>query len=102
MKKAETNLIHIPLSLWGLAFLAILYLTLYLSGTWLARKKEIQAMIAAFYYFPAVYLLVLIAGKPAVLFQTELFSPYRYTMNAFIPSLGHLFIIQHSVISSCV
>jgi two-component system, NtrC family, nitrogen regulation sensor histidine kinase NtrY len=92
--KAKTNFIHIPLILWGLAFLAILYMTLcvvrYLAG----QNREISAIVVSFAVFSAIYLLVLIAKKPAVLFQTELFSPYRYTMNSLIPSLGHLLLMS--------
>jgi len=91
-EKIRTNLIHIPLALWGLAFLALLYMALCLSRFLAVRKKEIQAMTLPFGIFLAVYIFVLLLKKPSVLFQTELFSPYRYTMNGFIPSLGHLLI----------
>jgi len=91
-EKNRTNLILIPLSLWALAFLAILYLALCLSRCLAFRQREIQAMALPFIIFLAVYLFVLLLKKPLVLFQTDLFSPYRYTMNGFIPSLGHLLI----------
>lgn len=103
-EKIRTNLIHIPLALWGLAFLAILYMALCLSRCLAARKKEIQAMTLPFIIFLAVFLFVLLLKKPSVLFQTELFSPYRYTMNGFIPSLGHLliFTILTSVLAQII
>ena len=41
-----------------------------------------------------IYLLVLLTGKPAVFLQTELFSPYRFSLNSVIPSLGHLFLLS--------
>ncbi len=91
-EKIRTNLILIPLSLWALAFLAIIYLALCLSRCLAFRQREIQAMAVPFIIFLAVYLFVLLLKKPLVLFQTDLFSPYRYTMNGFIPSLGHLLI----------
>ncbi|TFG42214.1 MAG: hypothetical protein E4H43_03505, partial [Bacteroidia bacterium] len=93
-EKGRTYLINIPLALWGLTFLAILYLALCLSRCLAVRKKEILAIIVPFIIFLAVYLLVLIAGKPAVLFRTELFSPYRYTLNGLIPSLGYLLLFS--------
>jgi hypothetical protein len=49
--------------------------------------------------FFIVYFLILKTEKPSVFFQTELFSPLRYSLNSVIPSLGHLFII--SILSAC-
>jgi two-component system nitrogen regulation sensor histidine kinase NtrY len=92
--KGITYFIHITLLLWGLAFLAIIYLTLCVVRWMADRNREISGLIIAFLIFSAIYALVLIAGKPAVLFQTELFSHYRYTLNSFIPSLGHLLIFS--------
>jgi two-component system, NtrC family, nitrogen regulation sensor histidine kinase NtrY len=92
-EKRITNLIQIPLIFWGLAFLGILYLTLCVVRNLTDRKMEIQAFISAFLIFSAIYSIVLIAKKPSVLFQTELFSHYRYTLNSFVPSLGHLLIL---------
>jgi two-component system nitrogen regulation sensor histidine kinase NtrY len=92
--KGKTYLIHIPLLLWGLAFLVVLLATLYLVNYLVNHNQRIAAIIACFLIFSLIYLLVLIAGKPGVLLQTQLFSPYRYTMNAFIPSLGHLLLLS--------
>jgi signal transduction histidine kinase len=92
--KGKSYFIYIPLLLWGLAFLAILYLTQCLANYLVSRKREVSALIASFIILSVIYLFVLIARKPAVLYQTDLFSPYRYTMNAFIPSLGHLLLLS--------
>ncbi len=45
-----------------------------------------------FVYFleELVYLIIFIIGKPSVLFTSTLFSPYSYTLNLLVPSLGHL------------
>jgi len=92
--KGKTFFIYLPLLLWGLAFFLIIYLALNLVDHLITRDRKIAAFISCFSIFSAIYLLILLARKPAVLFQTELFSPYRYTMNAFIPSLGHLLILS--------
>lgn len=91
--KGKTYFIYLPLLLWGLAFFMIIYLALNLAGYLIARNRKITAFISCFLMFSAIYLLILLGQRPAVLFQTELFSPYRYTMNAFIPSLGHLLVM---------
>ena len=71
----------------------IIYLALNLVDYLITRDRKIPAFISCFSFFSVIYLLILIGRRPAVLFQTELFSPYRYTMNAFIPSLGHLLVL---------
>jgi signal transduction histidine kinase len=40
-----------------------------------------------------MYFFMLLTGRPSVLFRTDLFLPYRFTLNNVIPSLGHLTII---------
>jgi two-component system nitrogen regulation sensor histidine kinase NtrY len=49
--------------------------------------------------FSLLYFFILFTGKPLVLFQTELFSKYGFSLNSFIPSLGHLVIF--SILSTC-
>ncbi len=91
--KEKTPLISIPLILWGISFLLLLNLTLSLARYLAGRKKNIGAIAISFLIF-SIYLIVLLAGKPPILFRTDLFTPYRYTMNAFIPSLGHLALLS--------
>jgi two-component system, NtrC family, nitrogen regulation sensor histidine kinase NtrY len=92
--KEKTYFISAPLVLWVLAFILLLFLTLYLVKNLISRNRQITALITCFIIFSAIYLLILLARKPSVLFQTDLFSPYKYTMNAFIPSLGHLLVLS--------
>lgn len=92
--KEKTYFIFTPLLLWALAFILILFLTLYLVKYLISHNRQTTALITCFVITSAIYLLILIARKPSALFQTELFSPYRYTMNAFIPSLGHLLVLS--------
>lgn len=93
-EKGRTGLIHVPLILWGLAFLALLNLVLCLARRYSGRKKPGMAALISSGMLILVYLIVLLAKKPAVLSQTALFSPFRYTMNGFIPSLGHLLLLS--------
>jgi two-component system nitrogen regulation sensor histidine kinase NtrY len=92
--KAKTSFIFIPLLLWVLAFILLLFLTLQLVKHLVRHNRQTTALITCFGITSAIYLLILIARRPSVLFQTELFSPYKYTMNAFIPSLGHLLVLS--------
>lgn len=92
-EKGRTGFIHIPLILWGLAFIAILNLVRCLAFRYAGRKKYGIALFISSGLFLIVYLIVLSGGKPAVLSQTGLFSPFRYTMNGFVPSLGHLILL---------
>jgi len=58
----------------------------------ISRGRKIAAIFNCFFVFSVLYLLILLIRRPAVLFQTELFSPYRYTMNAIIPRSGILWL----------
>jgi ABC-type Fe3+ transport system permease subunit len=58
------------------------------------RNRNALALVSCGAIFLTVYIIILLTRKPAVFFLTDLFSPYRYTMNAAIPSLGHLTLIS--------
>jgi signal transduction histidine kinase len=92
--KEKTFFISIPLLLWGLSFILVIFLTLYLVNHLASKNRPIIALISCFIIFSATYLIILVGRKPAILFQTDLFTPYRYSMNAFIPSLGHLAVLS--------
>ena len=93
-EKGKTYFISVPLFLWGLFFLSILCFTLYLFRYLIDCERKTVALILCSVIFSIIYLQILIFKKPSVLFQTELFSQYRYTMNAFIPTLGHLSVLS--------
>ena len=93
-EKGRTGFIHIPLILWGLAFLAILNLMHCMARRYAGRGKRGLAILISSILLLFIYLIVLIAGKPEVLSQTGLFSPFRYTMNGLVPSLGHLVLLS--------
>jgi two-component system, NtrC family, nitrogen regulation sensor histidine kinase NtrY len=91
--KVKTYFIFVPLFLWGLSLILIIFLTLELAKLLVARGKNYLAVGFVLLLFSLIYLLILITGKPLVLFQTELFSPYRFSYNSTVPSLGHLLLI---------
>ncbi len=92
--KSNTFYIFIPLLLWALSFILILFITLELVKILVSQNRNLAAVLSCFLVFSVIYAAILVSGKPAVLFRNEVFSPYRYTMNMVIPSLGHLSILS--------
>ena len=88
--KSNTFFIFIPLMLWGTVFLLVLLLTLELVKILLGSQRNILAVTCCFLIFTFIYGLVLLTGKPEGIFRTGLFSPYIFSLNSIIPSLGHL------------
>jgi two-component system nitrogen regulation sensor histidine kinase NtrY len=86
--------ITVPLFLWILAFVLFLILIVELVAFLYAKGKGLLGVILSFSVLSIMYFLVLLSGKPAVFEETELFSPYRFTLNGFLPSLGHLFMLS--------
>lgn len=82
----------LPLLLWALSLVLILYLSITGADYLTTRKRSFSALAGATILFTVIYGLILITDKPALFLQTELFSPYRYSLNVMIPSLGHLLI----------
>jgi two-component system, NtrC family, nitrogen regulation sensor histidine kinase NtrY len=90
--KGNTSFIIIPLSLWAGAFVLIILLTFRLVKLFVSKEKGLVTGIALI-VFALVYLFILFTGKSLSVFQTELFSPYRFSLNKIIPSLGHLLVL---------
>ena len=86
--------ILIPLLIWAVVFLMVIMLSLELVR--LLVEKGLKSLAAGFVFliFTIIYISILLSGKPYVFFQTELFSPFRFSLNKFIPSLGHLFLLS--------
>jgi two-component system nitrogen regulation sensor histidine kinase NtrY len=91
--KGNTSFIIVPLCLWACVFVLIILLTFELVRILVNSSKLLTGAGFAFIVFTAVYTFVLFSGKPLSVFQTELFSPYRFYLNRFIPSLGHLLML---------
>jgi two-component system, NtrC family, nitrogen regulation sensor histidine kinase NtrY len=92
--KQNSYLIFIPLCLWTAVLFLIIILSLELVKMFAARGKGRFAVGFVLLIFSILYLLILLTGKPTVFFQTELFSPYRFSLNKAIPTLGHLVLLS--------
>jgi signal transduction histidine kinase len=91
--KANTDFIFVPLFLWAGAFVLIILLTFELVKLLVNKGKGLIGIGFALTVFIFIYVVLLFAGKPLAIFQTELFSPYRFSLDKAIPSLGHLVIL---------
>jgi len=97
--RENTYFILIPLGLWAGVFILIILLSFELVKLLVSKGKNRLAVGFSLIIFSLIYVFVLLTGKPSVLFHTELFSPYRFTFNDVIPSLGHLLLI--SILAAC-
>lgn len=88
--KKASGFIIIPVSLWLLAFFIILYSCFVFIKSLFRKNKNIAAAGFTLLFVVAIYLIVIVAGVPRVLTLTEMFSPHRFSMNSFVPTLGHL------------
>lgn len=91
--RGSTFFIIVPLCFWTVAFVFLILLVFDVVKK-LIDKRKIFAIGFSLIVFILIYVFLLLSGKPAVIFQTELFSPYRFTLNRFIPSLGHLLVLS--------
>jgi len=92
--KVKTSFIYLPLILWTLTFILLLLLISALGNRIARGGKGLAATAFMFLAFSVIYISVLVSGKPQILSQTELFSPYRFSLNFIIPSLGHLLLLS--------
>ncbi|HEX7492835.1 MAG TPA: hypothetical protein VF346_01340, partial [Bacteroidales bacterium] len=91
--KGNSCFILIPLCLWAAAFILIILLTLELAKLLDGKGKGMIGIGLTLSVFTIIYLIILLTGKPLAIFQTELFSPYRFSLDNTIPSLGHLLML---------
>ncbi len=92
--KGNTNFILLPLCLWASVFILIILLSLELVELLVSKGRNLSAIGLALSVFSFIYIFILLTGRPSVLFQTELFLPYRFSLNSVIPSLGHLVLLS--------
>jgi two-component system nitrogen regulation sensor histidine kinase NtrY len=93
-ERNESYFITIPVLLWVFSFVLFLLIILEFAALLSSKGRSLTAIFISLLVFIILYLLVLFSGKPAVLHETELFSPYRFTLSGFLPSLGHLFVLS--------
>jgi len=97
--KPNTFFIIFPVFLWVL-FLIQCILIVSLLTRWLTQRMSSNAArMTGCAVMGLLYILVLIAGIPASVKSTELFSPLAYSAGPFFPSLGHLFLTGILIIS---
>jgi two-component system nitrogen regulation sensor histidine kinase NtrY len=91
--RRNTSFIFIPLILWAGVFVIIILLSFELVRFLVNKKKGLTGIFFTLLIFTLTYLIILFTGKPHAIFITELFSPYRFSLNKAIPSLGHLLVL---------
>ncbi|MGC1391397.1 MAG: HAMP domain-containing sensor histidine kinase [Bacteroidales bacterium] len=91
--KGNTSFILVPLIFWSGAFVLLILITLEIVKSLVSKGKGLNGAGFALIVFTLIYIFILFTGKPLSVFQTELFSPYRFSLNKFIPSLGHLLML---------
>jgi two-component system nitrogen regulation sensor histidine kinase NtrY len=92
--KSNTALIIIPLLLWASLFILIIILSNDLVKILTASGRVHTGILFCLAIFGLLYFFLLQSGKPEVVFRTGLFSPYVFSLNGFIPSLGHLVLLS--------
>ncbi|MGE5419946.1 MAG: ATP-binding protein [Chloroflexota bacterium] len=91
--KKATGFILLPILFWSGLFILILLICLELVKSLSERGKGVHANLLALITCAIIYLLIITVGTPDVFPLTGLFSPYHFSMNRFIPTLGHLLIL---------
>jgi two-component system nitrogen regulation sensor histidine kinase NtrY len=86
--------ILLPLLLWTAALFLIVIFLLEVNKMLSEKRKYISGVVFLLIAFSLIYFLILLTGRPTVFMQTELFSPYRFSLNNLIPSLGHLLVLS--------
>ena len=92
--KSNSIFILFPLILWTLLFLLVIIISLRLTSYLAGKGKPAAGICSSLLIFITMYLLIFWIKKPESVFVTGLFSPFIFSFNAFIPSLGHLLIIS--------
>jgi len=91
---SNTGYVVIPLILWILFFVMILILIFRMAGELAHNGKGTTGVLLSLLLFILIYGIVLFAKEPSVIFRTGLFSPYIFSLNSLIPSLGHFLLIS--------
>jgi signal transduction histidine kinase len=84
----------LPVVLWIISL--ILFIVLIISGAshLKAKGKGFLSVLVSLAVLGAIYAVILFTNQPSLFFMTGLFSGYRFSLNWFIPSMGHLFILS--------
>jgi signal transduction histidine kinase len=91
--KEATSLIIVPILFWTVAFILALIICYEAIRLLVVRNRRFESIIFAVLACSAIYLTLIYFGLPQVFHLTLLFSPFTFSLNWFIPSLGHLLIL---------
>ena len=94
VSESNNHYILIPLILWAAFFLVIILLVTEGVKMLAASGKNSAGILTGFLIFSLIYMFILLVRQPSVISGTELFSPYVFSLNSFIPSLGHFMILS--------
>jgi two-component system, NtrC family, nitrogen regulation sensor histidine kinase NtrY len=89
-KKEISYLILIPVLFWMAALYGFIILLMRIIRLIYDKTNSYISILLLLISFILIYYLFLKTKYPEVFFLTELFSPYRFSLNSLIPSLGHL------------
>lgn len=92
--RKNTYFMLIPLLIWSAALFLVIFLLVRLCRIFIEKRKFAAGTMILVASFFLIYFIILITGKPTVFLQTELFSPYRFSLDNAIPSLGHLMLLS--------
>jgi len=90
IEKENTYFILLPLCLWTITFFLLVLLAVEIAKLLVNRGKSYSAIAGLLIFFILFYILFLRSALPEVFFKTELFSPYIFSLNRLVPTLGHL------------
>lgn len=94
VEKELSYLTSLPVILWVLSFVFCILFLMQLAKYLSYRIKKTLSTLLFLLCFSVFYYLFLIIGKPSVFFLTDLFSPYSFSLNSLIPSLGHMLVLS--------
>jgi len=96
--KSNTPLIILPILLWTAVLILIILLLFELIKMLVNEGKNYIGLIICFFIAAALYMALLFSKGPEVFSRVGLFSPYIFSLNTFIPSLGHLLLLSILVV----
>jgi signal transduction histidine kinase len=92
--KSNTGYILIPLIFWTMLFILFVFLSNDVVKFLSARGLTNTGLLICLIVLGLIYMFLLFYGRPEVVFRTELFSSHIFSLNGFIPSLGHLTVLS--------
>lgn len=92
--RTTTSFIFLPLFFWSAFFVLLILLVIEAVKILAEKGLSVISIAVVFIAFSLIYFFVLVTGRPHTVFLTELFLPYRFSLNSFMPSLGHLLVFS--------